>query len=313
MTKKTCFSIHFDSLGWHCGVEPTRSRDRTFFQVADRFLDLAERYGLRYTIFVIGRDLENREVAARVGEWSRLGHEIASHSYNHLPNLGSLPPEEIEKDVLAAHDRIAAACGRPPRGFVSPAWNCSPQLLRVLARNGYLYDASLFPSYFLWLVLAKVWWNLRKDPRRGTLFKRRDLLASLLASRKPRVLSGTSLLKKAHSGIIELPMPVTPILRLPCWHTVAHVFPGWLYRRSLKAVVGQPYSYYVFHPADLLDRDDLPPEHRDIGIIERLDVPLARKTELARAAIEAILAETTEVVTLEAIASEIAAAEPGGR
>ena len=40
---------------------------------------LAEKYEFKITFFVIGHELKNTEVFARVREWSARGHEIANH------------------------------------------------------------------------------------------------------------------------------------------------------------------------------------------------------------------------------------------
>jgi len=156
MARLAAIDINFDSLGWAFSLSRPDFRDPTYFGVADRFLALAERFGFKYTIFVIGQDLENPEVAARVRDWHQQGHEIGNHSWHHHANLGALHPDAIEREVMRAHERITEVCGAEPRGFIAPAWSTSGELLRVLDRHDYLYDTSQFSSYVMWLIATKL-------------------------------------------------------------------------------------------------------------------------------------------------------------
>ena len=66
-------------MGLNSG-SPKSYRDPSFFEVADRFLLLAEKYSFKLTIFVIGRDLENPLNQEAVKKWAAMGHEIGNHS-----------------------------------------------------------------------------------------------------------------------------------------------------------------------------------------------------------------------------------------
>ena len=59
--------------------------DPSFLYSAERFFELGSKYNFKYTIFIVGKDLENPEVAARVRSWAESGHEIGNHSYTHDP------------------------------------------------------------------------------------------------------------------------------------------------------------------------------------------------------------------------------------
>lgn len=302
---RVAMNINFDSLAWSANGAGSASRDPSFFAVADRFLDLSARYGFRYTIFVIGRDLEDPEVRARVRDWAATGHEIGNHSYNHRPNLGALPTASMRDEVMRSHELIASVIGRPPRGFIAPGWATSRELLGVLQDAGYLYDTSVFPSYFMWLILAKLWLNFRSDPRRHELLQRRDLLANLLASRRPYLASRESLHRPQHSGILILPVPVTPLLRIPCWHTARFVFPAWLYRHALQACRKTADFYYLMHPADLADARDVEQMGVEITNLERLHVGLARKQALLAEVLDSLRDDGVEFVTLTEMAEDI--------
>lgn len=102
-----------------------------------------------------------------------------------------------------------------------------------------------------------------------------------------------------------MPLPVTPVLRIPCWHTMSFLLPKPVFRAVLGSCMDMEYFYYLLHPVDLIDRDDIPVEHRYIGNIERLDVPLTKKTDMLYENVDMIINRSLEVVTLKQIAEEI--------
>lgn len=140
MSEKTCFNINFDSLGSFLFEKNKDFSDPTFFQIADRFFELSNKYGFKYTIFVIGKDLEDTKIAQRVREWSKQGHEIGNHSYSHRLNLGHLAYGELEDEVVRSHEIISRICQKEPRGFIAPAWATSPDLIDILIKHNYLQD-----------------------------------------------------------------------------------------------------------------------------------------------------------------------------
>lgn len=303
MPDKSCISIHLDSIS---GVKPEDFCDPIFFNIADRFFELSNKYGFKYTIFIIGRDLKNPKIAERVKEWSRQGHEIGNHSYSHKLNLDSLSYNELEMEVMKSHELITKACGKAPRGFIAPAWAASDNLVDILLKNGYLYDTSVFPSYFMWLISAKIKKsNFRNNGSKMTVFRRRDLVANLFASTKPYFSDGRSLVKRSADGLLIIPLPVTPILRIPCWHTMSFLLPRAIFNSVLNSCLTRKYFYYVLHPADLLDRDDILSGDRNIQNIDRLNFPLTKKMQMLHWSLEIIIKRSLKLVTFEQMAEEI--------
>ena len=111
-----------------------------------RLLDLFDRFGIRATFFVCGRDLPAQ--AGAVAEMVRRGHEVANHSGAHRNGFARLTPAKKRADISAAGELIAQAAGQAPVGFKSPGFSFSPDLLGVLAELGYLYDSSLLPTFY---------------------------------------------------------------------------------------------------------------------------------------------------------------------
>jgi polysaccharide deacetylase family protein (PEP-CTERM system associated) len=110
-----------------------------------RALDLCDACGVKGTYFVLG--WVARKFPFLVREIRDRGHELACHSFWHRP-VCSLTPETFREDLRMAADAIAQAGGERVIGFRAPSWSITPQSLwafDVLAEEGFVYDASIFP------------------------------------------------------------------------------------------------------------------------------------------------------------------------
>jgi peptidoglycan/xylan/chitin deacetylase (PgdA/CDA1 family) len=115
--------------------------------VVPRVLSLLERRGLRITWFVVGRDAADPRHRDVLGAIPAAGHEVGNHSFHHEPWLHLYTPEQIEAELARTEEALQAACGVRPDGFRGPGFSFSPTLLEVLARRGYRYDCSTFPTF----------------------------------------------------------------------------------------------------------------------------------------------------------------------
>jgi polysaccharide deacetylase family protein (PEP-CTERM system associated) len=113
----------------------------------DRLLELFDRAGVRSTFFVLGW------VAARfptlVRRIADLGHEVASHGYNHQL-VYMLTPRQFREDVRAARAAIEDAAGMSVVGFRAPSYSViesSLWTIDVLIEEGFVYDSSIFPIH----------------------------------------------------------------------------------------------------------------------------------------------------------------------
>ena len=306
MNNLTSININFDSLKWGFSITNKNFIDPAFFHIADRFFEFSKLYDFKYTIFVIGQDLTHPAVAERVKFWSGQGHEIGNHSYSHPQNLGSLSYNEIEQEVLKTHEIITRLCGKEPRGFIAPSWATSINLIKILLKNGYLYDTSLVPSYVLWFAVVQNWWNFKGDSRRKDILQRKDRLANLAGSRQPYFANESSLTIKQKEGLLILPLPVTPLLRLPCWHTMKFLIPKSMFQYILKSCLSNlDHFYYLTHPMDLTDLTDIPNKYRTTKTMHRMEIPLDKKKELFGESIKTIVDHSNRIVTMERLAQII--------
>jgi peptidoglycan/xylan/chitin deacetylase (PgdA/CDA1 family) len=107
---------------------------------ARRILALLKAFGLRATWFIPGFTIEShpRACEAVVAD----GHEVAHHSWAHVPPAQQSRAEE-EADLVRANAAIARLTGEPARGYRSPAWDLSANTIDLLLAHGFLYDSSL--------------------------------------------------------------------------------------------------------------------------------------------------------------------------
>ena len=107
---------------------------------ARRILALLKSFGLRATWFVPGFTIEShpRACEAVVQE----GHEVAHHSWAHVPPAQQSREEE-EADLVRANEAITRLTGRKARGYRSPSWDLSESTIDLLLAHGFLYDSSL--------------------------------------------------------------------------------------------------------------------------------------------------------------------------
>src|SRR5215510_2842453 len=121
-----CLTFDFDTMSGFIArgmTTPTAlSRGEFGARASRRILAFLKSHGMRATWFTPGFTIESfpRECEAVLAG----GHEIAHHSWAHIPNA-SMSREEEEADLLRANEAIVRLTGRRPRGYRSPAWDLS--------------------------------------------------------------------------------------------------------------------------------------------------------------------------------------------
>jgi len=300
--KYAAININFDSLGEAYGF-PEGWRDPSFHEVADRLLDIADRYGFKYSIYLIAKDLEREDNRAAVRRWAEAGHEIGNHTYSHPVNLGTLPADRLDHEIRHAHELIEDAAGAPPKGFIAPVWATGDQVLEKLIELGYEYDTSSFPSWLMYPSIAKITLNHLGNERMWGFLRRKDFGFNLVGSRQPYLTNGALSgrgFDPSRPHLTVLPLPSTPA-RVACWHTMAFMFEYKRYEAILQSCLRSLDTfYYLLHPADMVAPEDLDPSMKIH--LERLDVPLSTKVAYLERAIEMILADGREIVTMRQLA-----------
>ena len=115
--------------------------------VVPRTLRFLSEHSVKITFMVVGQDAALESNQAVLKSLATAGHEIGNHSFHHEPWLHLYTEEQIENDLIKAEAAIERATGHRPIGFRGPGFSVSYNTLQVLARRGYSYDASTFPTY----------------------------------------------------------------------------------------------------------------------------------------------------------------------
>ena len=113
----------------------------------DRLLEIFDRAGIQATFFVLGWVADR--FPSLVRQIADLGHEVASHGFNHQL-LYLLTPQQFRDDIRAAKRAIEDAAGAPVSGYRAPSYSViesSLWAIDVLIEEGYVYDASIFPIH----------------------------------------------------------------------------------------------------------------------------------------------------------------------
>ena len=145
-----CLTFDFDTQSGFIArgmTTPTPlSRGEFGATAALRILDFLKARAIKATWFIPGFTIESwpRECGAVVTG----GHEIAHHSWAHVPPA-SQTREEEEADLVRANEAIARLTGRKARGYRSPSWDLSDHTIELLLAHGFQYDSSLMGADYL--------------------------------------------------------------------------------------------------------------------------------------------------------------------
>jgi peptidoglycan-N-acetylglucosamine deacetylase len=246
------------------GAPPEGARTAILRRCLPRFAELFARHGVRATFFVVGCDLdEDNEGRALVAQLARDGHELGSHTYTHPYDLVHLPREQVTAEIDRAHGVIGACGGTAPCGFRAPGYEISGEVIELLRERRYRYDSSVFPSVPYYGAKAAVMGAMRAlgRPSGSTLGSPRVLTAPRVPYRPaPGDPYRASTLDTAELDIVELPLAVTPILRLPVIGTSLITAPAWLRRYLVTAALRAPFFNLELHGIDLADAeaDEIP-------------------------------------------------------
>ncbi len=116
------------------GTKELRFEDST-----RRLLEIFEEYNIKTTFFILGWNAER--VPGLVREIHNLGHEIASHGYNH--NLCSdIATEDIREDLQKSKSILEDIIGSPVFGYRAPSFSITENTISLLKEIGYTYDSS---------------------------------------------------------------------------------------------------------------------------------------------------------------------------
>jgi peptidoglycan/xylan/chitin deacetylase (PgdA/CDA1 family) len=275
--------------------------------VVPRFLDILAGLGQRITVFIVGQDaaLEKNRTALR--SIATAGHEIGNHSFHHEPWLQHYSNEQIEAEIVSAGDAIEDATGVRPRGFRGPGFSLSLPTLHTLARQGYTYDCSTFPTYIGPLARAYYFMTAKLTPEERE--QRKGLFGSMSDGLRPLRTYQWDL---GDRSLVEIPVTTFPILKIPIHFSyvlyIATLVP-WLalpyFRTALLACRALHISpSLLLHPLDFLDGSDV----STLAFFPAMKMPKEKKLAVLTRALE-IFRSLFEVVPVGEHAATVAGAK----
>jgi peptidoglycan/xylan/chitin deacetylase (PgdA/CDA1 family) len=285
---RTCaISVDLDAIACYyrihgLGAPPAELEHTILERALPRAAALFAERGIRVTWFVVGRDADpaaatdqaatgaavDRDAdrlarsanAARLRALAERGDELGNHSYSHPYDLARLSAAETSAELAACDRVLRAITGTPPRGFRAPGYDLSPAMLDHLARHGYRYDSSLFPAPGYYLAKAAVMGFLALVRRpSGAVMTNPRALAAPPAPYRPAM---TAPWRRGQAPVVELPIAVTPFLRLPAIGTSVLLAPAPLRRALARAMSRRRFWNLELHGIDFADadRDGIPGE-----------------------------------------------------
>ena len=190
----------------------------------DRYISLLDRYGIKSTLFTVGRLAP--QMTDRLRRCIRKGHRLALHSYDHIAPM-TQSPEQFREQTLQARTQMSQLFNTQVEGFRAPCFSIDRQRLDIPKELGFRYDSS-----HLGFTKARHTVELDLDSFRqvrSNVYQQDGFYEFGISRQK---LFGCS-----------FPISGGGYVRLPHWGTIKH-----LIRRHIKK-----NDYYVFylHPFEL--------------------------------------------------------------
>ena len=243
-------------------------------------LDILDSLNLKITFFIVGQDAALDKNSDILGTLTERGHEVGNHSFHHEPWLHLYPKGQLKQDILDAGDYIYRTTGQKPIGFRGPGFAWSPALFEVLAETGYLYDASILPTYLG--PLARLYYVRKSTLTREEKTQRKKLYGTFKEGLRPvkpffwQLFSGEKML--------EIPITTMPIMKTP-FHLSYLLYLSrfstllmFFYLRIALTLcrITQTEPSFLLHPLDLLSGEQVP----ELAFFPGMDLSTNRKTQL---------------------------------
>jgi hypothetical protein len=276
--------------------------------VVPRVLDFMKERDLTITFFIVGQDAALEKNTDALSRISASGHEIGNHSFHHEPWLHMNTEAEIEAELAEAETHIERITGQRPIGFRGPGYSHSQDILRVLMRRGYLYDASTFPTYLG--PLARAYYFMTTKLSEEEKLKRKELFGKLSEGRRTLKPYRCEIDGKT---LIEIPVTTMPVFKLPIhvsyllYLSTFSPFAAQTYFRNAVRfcrLTGTQVSL-LLHPLDFLGGDDVP----DLAFFPAMNMSSAKKLRTVSEALS-ILSENFSVCTMQQHAVAAASSLP---
>ncbi len=253
-------------------------------------LDMLDKYKLKITFFIVGRDAADIRNADAMKAITLRGHEVGNHSYNHEAKFNVYSKEEILEELNKTEEAIEKATGSLPKGFRGPGFTRSKKLFEILKEKKYLYDASTFPT---WIGPLARWYYFKQSNLTKEEMKAREGLFGSFSE-------GLKTIKPffwnfaGKEQLLEIPVSTIPVLKLPFHFSYLHYLAGvsvnlmigYLQTAITMCKLTNTEPSFLLHPLDLIGGDLIP----ELSFFPGMDLSTSYKAELYDIVMEKLLA-----------------------
>ncbi|RCS24569.1 polysaccharide deacetylase family protein [Phyllobacterium salinisoli] len=124
--------------------------DDGFSNVYENALPVLQEYGFTATNFFVANQIGGQNAwdiplgvapascmsASQIREWAALGHEVGSHTLDHV-RLPDVPAEEARRQIVQARDILQDITGAPVTSFAYPYGDENARLRTIVREAGY--------------------------------------------------------------------------------------------------------------------------------------------------------------------------------
>jgi hypothetical protein len=261
-------------------------------------LDMLDKLDVKITFFIVGQDAAIEKNHAVLRSIVERGHEVGNHSFHHESWLKTYSKEKIEEEIIRAEEAILTATGKCTNMFRGPGFSWSYDLLQVLRKRNYIFDASLLPTYISPLMRQYYFWNskLSKEEKES----RKELFGSFKEGFYP--LKPYTWNFNNENSLLEIPVTTMPIFKIPFHQSyllyISNVSIGlmkmYLRFSIFMCKITKTCPSYLLHPLDLIGEDHVP----SLAFFPGMNIKSERKLKIFEIAIN-ILKENFDLVPME--------------
>lgn len=249
------------------------------------FLDVFDKLDIKITFFVVGQDAaieKNHRVLKTIID---RGHEIGNHSFHHESWLKTYSKQKIEEEIIIAEEAIEKATGIRTNMFRGPGFSWSNDLLEVLQKRNYLFDASTLPTYIS--PLMRRYYFAKSKLTKEQKESRKELFGSFKEGFYP--LKPYNWKLNNNKKLLEIPVTTMPFFKLPFHQSYLLYISGfskglmklYLWFAIMMCKLTKTPPSYLLHPLDLIGGDDVP----QLSFFPGMDIRSEQKMEVFETAI----------------------------
>lgn len=267
-------------------------------------LDMLDKLDVKITFFIVGQDASIEKNHSILRSIVERGHEVGNHSFHHESWLKTYSKEKIEEEIIRAEEAILSATGKRTNMFRGPGFSWSYDLLQVLRKRNYIFDASLLPTYISPLMRQYYFWNskLSKEEKES----RKELFGSFKEGFYP--LKPYTWNFNNENSLLEIPVTTMPVFKIPFHQSyllyISNVSMGlmkmYLRFSIFMCKITKTSPSYLLHPLDLIGADHVP----SLAFFPGMNIKSERKLKIFEVAIN-ILKENFDLVPMEKFTESI--------